>query len=101
MALGVSESRPIDLMQAYSVLANNGVKRDVYFVEKIEDTQGGIIYEHTKKEEEIFSPAAAYITSLMLSDASARPDITEWKNNLNIGRPVAGKTGTANKPAKP
>ncbi len=101
MALGVSETRPIDLMQAYSVLANNGVKRNLFFVQKIEDTQGGLIYEHTKKEEEIFSPSAAYITSLMLSDPSARPEIAEWKRNLDIGRPAAGKTGTANKPAKP
>ncbi len=109
MALGTSEVRPIDLMQAYSVLANNGIKRDMYFIQKIEDSNGGIIFEHTNKEKEILLtstkketnlPAAAYITSLMLSNRDAIPNITEWKNNLNIGRTVAGKTGTANKPAK-
>ncbi len=100
MALGTSEVRPIDLMQAYSVLANNGIKRDMYFIQKIEDSNGGIIFEHTDKEKEIFSPAAAYITSLMLSNRDAIPAMTEWRNNLNIGRTVAGKTGTANKPAK-
>lgn len=33
-------------MQAYSVLANNGVKRDMYSIEKIETSDGTIIEEH-------------------------------------------------------
>ena len=39
LALGAGEVRPIDMMQAFSVLANNGVKRDLYAVERVEDSQ--------------------------------------------------------------
>lgn len=39
MALGAGEVRAIDMMQAYSVFANNGIKRDLYAIERIEDSQ--------------------------------------------------------------
>lgn len=39
LALGAGEVRAIDLMQAYSVFANNGVKHELYAVERIEDAQ--------------------------------------------------------------
>jgi membrane peptidoglycan carboxypeptidase len=89
-------------MQAYSVLANNGVKRDMYSIEKIETNDGTIIEEHTPTEgAEVFSPAAAYIINKIISDNSARPESTYWRNALTVaGRLVAAKTGTANKPAK-
>lgn len=40
MALGTAEVRAIDMMQAYSVFANNGIKREAYAIKKIEDMQG-------------------------------------------------------------
>ena len=43
IAIGTAEVRPLDLMQAYSVIANNGVKKNVFFIEKIEDSNGNII----------------------------------------------------------
>jgi membrane carboxypeptidase/penicillin-binding protein len=39
LALGAEEVRPIDLMQAYSIFANLGIKRDVYAIEKIIDSE--------------------------------------------------------------
>lgn len=39
LALGAGEVRAVDLMQAYSVFANNGIKRDLYAIERIEDSQ--------------------------------------------------------------
>jgi penicillin-binding protein 1A len=102
LAIGTAEVRPIDLMQAYSVLANNGVKKDLYFISKIEDNDGNIIEEHkdTPENDPIFSPAASYIVSRILSDNNARPESSFWRNALSIpGRTIAAKTGTANKPA--
>jgi membrane peptidoglycan carboxypeptidase len=89
-------------MQAYSVLANNGVKKDLYSIEKIETNDGTVIEEHAPVVgTEVFSPAASYITNKIISDNSARPESTYWRNALTVaGRLVAAKTGTANKPAK-
>jgi penicillin-binding protein 1A len=102
LALGAGEVKPIELMQAYSVLANNGIKRNLYSIEKIETNDGTIIEEHDPVEGiESFSPAAAYITNRIISDNSARPESTYWRNALTVAwRIVAAKTGTANKPAK-
>lgn len=75
MAIGTAEVRPVDLMQAYSVFANLGVKRDLYAIKKIEDSDGNIIEEHKENESEpIFSPAASYIINTILSNVEARPE---------------------------
>lgn len=46
LAIGTAEAKPIDMMQAYSVFANNGIKKPLYWIDKIEDTEGNIIEEH-------------------------------------------------------
>lgn len=88
------------MMQAYSVFANNGIKKESYAIRKIVDSQGGIIEE--KKEnpgQEVFSPAAAYIVNSILSNPENMPNSGTWRANLTVsGKTVAAKTGTANKP---
>jgi penicillin-binding protein 1A len=97
LSLWTAEIPPVELMQAYSVFANNWVKKDVYFIEKIETTDGTIIEEHKATEWiQVFSPAASYIINKMISDNSARPESSYWRNALTInGKNVAAKTGTA------
>lgn len=87
LAIGTAEVRPLDLMQAYSVFANLGVKRDLYVIEKIEDSDGNIIEEKiaSEKENTVFSPEASYIVNSILSDNNARPESTFWRNALSIG----------------
>lgn len=101
LAIGAGEIRPIDLMQAYSILANNGIKRDIFFITKIEDSDGNVIEEHVSQDwspEPVLLPSAAYIINRILSDNEARPESTFWRSALSIpGRTVAAKTGTSNK----
>lgn len=99
MAIGTAEVRPIDLMQAYSVFANLWVKQDLYAIEKIEDQDGNTLEEHkAEKKEPIFSPAASYIITTILSNPEARPEWF-WRTAITVagGRKVAAKTGTSNK----
>lgn len=44
MALGSGGVKPIEMLSAYSVLANGGYKVQPYFIEKITDRSGNIIY---------------------------------------------------------
>ncbi len=99
ISIGTAEAKPIDMMQAYSVFANNGLKKQLYSIEKIEDNEGNIIEEHKDQPgTEVMNPAAAYIISKILSNNDARPESTFWRNALTIpGRTVAAKTGTSNK----
>lgn len=101
MSIGTAELKPIELMQAYSVFANLGVKRDTYAIDKIEDSDGNILEEHKEtKDNVVFSPAASYILTQILSNPENRPE-GFWRNALTVsGRVIAAKTGTSNKPAK-
>lgn len=71
-------------MQAYSVFANLGVKRDIYAIDKIEDSDGNILEEHKEtKDNVVFSPAASYILTQILSNPENRPD-GFWRNALTV-----------------
>lgn len=85
MALGAVEVRPLDMMQAYSVFANNGIKRDVTGIIKVEDANGNTLESHEINEgREVFSPAASYIIAKMISDNNSRPVSDFWRNALSL-----------------
>lgn len=101
MAVWTPNVRPIDLLQAYSVFANEWIKRDIYAIDSIEDANGNLLEEHSQpKDTPVLSPAVAYIVTSILDDPDAKPD-GFWRNALTIaGRKVAAKTGTSNKELK-
>lgn len=98
LAIGTGELKPIELLQAYSVFANGGYKKEINPILKITDKKGNLIEQYTESPGKyVISDAAAYIMSTILSDASSRPwDF--WNNVLTLkDRVVAAKTGTSNK----
>lgn len=98
LAIGTGELKPIELLQAYSVFANGGTKKELNPILKIVDKKGNLVEQYTDiPGKPIVSDAAAYIISSILSDASSRPS-DFWNNVLTLkDRPVAAKTGTSNK----
>ena len=80
----------IDMAQAYSVLANGGIRIDLHTVEKIVDRHGEIIYENKIDPKQILSQQASFLVNDILQDF-----VTEYLGRaLQIDRPVAAKTGT-------
>ena len=53
---------------AFGTFANNGQFIDAYMIEKIEDVDGNIIYQHKTEPVQVFSPATSYIITDMLRD---------------------------------
>lgn len=82
----------IDAVQAYAVLANQGVRTDLVAVLRIEDRNGKILFEHTPRSEAVLSAETAYLMTSVLQDVVR----TGTATRLRIGRPVAAKTGTSN-----
>ena len=80
----------IDMAQAYSVLANSGVKVALHTIEKIVDQNGVVIFEQRINPEQIISPQAAFIVNDILQDFVLK----YLGRALQIDRPVAAKTGT-------
>ena len=80
----------IDMAQAFSVLANNGVRIDLHSVEKIIDRHGDVIYQSRPDPRQILSPQSAFLVNDILQDF-----VTKYLGRaLQIDRPVAAKTGT-------
>lgn len=82
---------PIDLLELYTVLQNNGVKSNLRFVNKILDEKGHIIYDNSLIQKPICSPSSAYLVTDMLLESS-KTGTAKQMENLNYQ--VACKTGT-------
>lgn len=98
LAIWTWELKPLELAQAYSVFANMWIKREATPILRIEDKKWNLIEDsRSNTETKIFSPAASYVITKMLSDPANRPN-SFWNNVLTLkDRKVAAKTWTSNK----
>lgn len=98
LAIGTGEVKPLELAQAYSVFAQGGWRKEPEPILKIVDKKGNILMQYVPSSGKyIFSDAASYLVSNILSDGTARPSAF-WNNALTLkDRPAAAKTGTSNK----
>gem|GEM_PF-1552245 len=93
MSLGAQEVTPLEHAVGYSVLANDGIRMEPYYVERIEDREGNVIYEHIPRGRRLVSSETArWVTSVL--EANVRGG-TGRRAQLANGQPAAGKTGTA------
>lgn len=98
LAIGTGEVKPLEMLSAYSVFANAGWKKEIVPILRIEDRKGNVIDRYVESNGKyVFSDAASYVLSSIISDAKSRPS-DFWNNVLTLkDRPVAAKTGTSNK----
>src|SRR3954453_5436817 len=91
MVLGSSDVRLIELTRAFASVANKGVAVTPYAIRKVVTADGRLLYQHDTDEERVLvAPwVAAEMTDLLQSAV-----LTGTGRAAQIGRPVAGKTGT-------
>jgi penicillin-binding protein 1A len=91
MVLGTSDVRLIDMTRAYASVAAKGVAVAPYGITKVTTDKGVVLYEHKSDISNVVLPpyVAAGMTDLLQSAVSAGTG-----KAAQIGRPVAGKTGT-------
>ena len=89
---GVSGVKLLDLLSAYSTVANMGTYKGLSFVDKIIDENGITIYSHSDYNKKVLDEASCYILTDMLKDTATKGTARRL-NSLNI--PIASKTGTA------
>ncbi len=92
LALGSLSLSPFELTSAFAVFANGGKKIKPIAIKYVTDNTGKIILQNEPQSEEVLSPEVAYTITEMLKDVVAYGTGTR----ANIGRPIAGKTGTSN-----
>ncbi len=92
MVLGSATVSVIDMANAYGTIAAEGKVKDWYVVESVKAPGSGEQYKHKVKTEQAISEDVAADTSYALQQVA----ISGTGTSANvIGRPVAGKTGTA------
>jgi penicillin-binding protein 1A len=91
MVLGTNEVRLIDITRAFATVSAKGRSVEPYGIIKVTTTDGKVLYQREKKEGAVVIPAhvAAGITDMLQSAVSVGTG-----QAAQIGRPVAGKTGT-------
>ncbi|WP_013323179.1 transglycosylase domain-containing protein [Gloeothece verrucosa] len=93
LALGASEVNLLEITSAYGTLANKGVHQPAYGISRIIDRNGKILYQADFKPVKAIDEGTSAIMTWMLqgvvNDGTGQP--------AQIGRPVAGKTGTSDK----
>lgn len=91
MVLGTSDVRLIDMTRAFASIARKGIAVVPYGITKVTTADGRLLYEHEDDTSRVLvAPwVAAGMTDLMQTAVS-----TGTGKAAQIGRPVAGKTGT-------
>ena len=109
MALGAGSSTPLQMAGAYAVFANGGYRVKPYFISKITDDKGGILFEAApekagrddtkidasiKPAERVIDPRNAFIMTSLLRDVVRYGTAARA---MSLGRnDLSGKTGTTN-----
>lgn len=101
LALGTEEVSLKNMMQGYQVLANEGVKNDIYLIQKVEDVNGNVLYERKKEEETILNKNITYILSELLHNCYASELVDYTVPTCMVIKPKLSKnygikTGTTN-----
>jgi penicillin-binding protein 1A len=91
MVLGTSDVRLIDMTRAFAAVQNKGVSVVPYAIKRVVTADGRLLYQHQANEERVLvAPwVAAEMTDLLQSAV-----LSGTGRAAQIGRPVAGKTGT-------
>jgi len=110
LALGSGHASPLQMASVYSVFANGGFLIKPYFIDRIEDRDGNIIFQEkpaiacpfcdqshpdsTNYAARILSPQVNFLMNSLLRDVVRRGTATAAK--VLERQDLAGKTGTTN-----
>lgn len=95
LVLGSGEVKLLDLVSAYAVFANEGVRQPVTGILKVTNQKGEVLEEYKPKSLPVLDKAVAFLISDILSDNEARAAVFGRNSKLHIpGYTVAVKTGT-------
>jgi len=113
-ALGAGETTVMRMTTAYSMFANGGRRITATLIDRIQDRYGKTIYRHDTREcrgcdadkwtsqpepslvdrrEQVIDPMTAYQITSIMEGVVQRGTATVVRE---VGKPVAGKTGTTN-----
>jgi membrane peptidoglycan carboxypeptidase len=92
VSLGSATVSPIDMANAYATIDDSGVGKKWYLIDSVKNADGATAYKHKLKTNRVIEPDVAADTIYAMQQVVKAGTGTKA---LALGRPVAGKTGTA------
>jgi membrane peptidoglycan carboxypeptidase len=91
LTLGTVDVTPLEMASAYSTLANDGEYHEPYFIDRVEDHDGKVLFKQAAKPERAVSVANARtvvqtLQQVVLRGTGTAAAVPKWQ--------VAGKTGS-------
>ena len=101
LPLGTSEINLLDFATGYTTFATGGYKKDLYFIERIEDLEGNVLYEKDHEKKLVLNPNYTYILNEMMNTTSNDAYVdyttpTALTISANFTNKYAIKTGSTN-----
>ncbi len=93
IGLGSSEVTLLEMVRAYGVFANLGTRVEPRFVTRIVDARGRVVDDGAVRGQRVIPQDTAYLMESMMRSVVEQGT---GKRAADLGRPVAGKTGTTN-----
>lgn len=95
IVLGTSDISLREMVNAYAVFANKGVRKEPYLIERIEDKDGTILFQHEATQDSIvIDPTQIEKLDEMLTSVIENGTGRRLHANYKIPFEVKGKTGT-------
>ncbi|MDR2232760.1 MAG: transglycosylase domain-containing protein [Tannerella sp.] len=95
MCLGTPDISLCEMVSAYSVFSNKGIRRDPLFVTRIENANGNTIATFTPESHEVLDELTTYKTLGMLRKVLDGGTGGRVRFIYGIRAPMGGKTGTS------
>ncbi|HTL12423.1 MAG TPA: transglycosylase domain-containing protein [Bdellovibrionota bacterium] len=93
LTLGVAELSPVELLQAYSILAARGVRRDLTVIRYITQNDGTFAGEFTARSQPVVDEPSVDLLVEMMHEVFLT-GTAKIAPALGFDRPASGKTGT-------
>ena len=94
--IGNAGSSLKQLVSAFSIFPNQGLRRRPYLIDRIEDRSGAVIYSTPVLEAEVITPGVAALTSRLLGLVLDQGTAASARSEHGWKLPGGGKTGTTN-----
>jgi membrane peptidoglycan carboxypeptidase len=92
ITLGKARISAINMANTYATIANGGQRADVHVIDKVTDSSGKVLYQYKPHTTEAIQPDINADVSYAMQQVVLHGTGT---NAQAVGRPAAGKTGTA------
>ncbi len=94
LALGAYEVTPLEMVRAFTIFANNGVRVEPVFMQSVKESGGRVLEKSEIKSREVLDPKIAYLmTNLM--EGVINHGTGARARGMGFTPPAAGKTGTS------